>query len=92
MRGIIEWKQRASEERAVKLIRQGVNMVRIMNILLLHVLTIPQRIMTNALRLWTTRVADLKFRELETTQRYQRKLVVCVLVCVCWLGATHPLL
>ncbi|RDX56891.1 hypothetical protein OH76DRAFT_1370055 [Lentinus brumalis] len=54
------WRQRAREERIVKLIRQGVNM----------------RLMTDALRHWTTRVADCKFRELETTQNYQRKLVV----------------
>ncbi|KAI0721662.1 hypothetical protein C8T65DRAFT_800148 [Cerioporus squamosus] len=55
-----QWRQRAREERTVKLIRQGVNM----------------RLMTDTLRHWTTRVADFKFRELETAQTYQRKLVV----------------
>ncbi|KAI0934407.1 hypothetical protein AcV5_006256 [Taiwanofungus camphoratus] len=33
------------------------------------------RIMTNALILWTNRVADSKFRELETTQKLEKKLL-----------------
>ncbi|RPD79963.1 hypothetical protein L226DRAFT_550172 [Lentinus tigrinus ALCF2SS1-7] len=59
-RHFAEWRQRTSEQRAVKIIRQGVN----------------TRIMTSTLRHWTTRVADLKFRELETTHNYQKKLVL----------------
>jgi hypothetical protein len=34
-----------------------------------------QRITSNVLRDWTNRVADVKFRELETVQEYERRIV-----------------
>ena len=40
---------------------------------------LSQRIMEEVLRRWTIRVADLKFRELETVRKYEKALVLCVL-------------
>lgn len=41
--------------------------------LVTNCLTILQRIMSNALSQWTTRVADNKFRELEVAQQNDRE-------------------
>ena len=77
LNGIAEWRQRVQEERAVKLIRQRVALVGCILVSPSYTtLTAFQRIMTNSLMHWTTRVADLKLRELETTQNYERRLMM----------------
>ncbi|TCD64438.1 hypothetical protein EIP91_004083 [Steccherinum ochraceum] len=58
-----DWKVLALRQRELKLGEQAVQQ------------TIALRIMSSTLTHWTTAVADRKFRELETTQRYEQAIV-----------------
>ncbi|KAM5538990.1 hypothetical protein V8D89_007213 [Ganoderma adspersum] len=59
-----EWHARARQQRFLKLAEQEIQT------------RVALRIMTNTLRHWTTRVADLKFRELETIQHRDHAVVL----------------
>ncbi|KAI0361981.1 hypothetical protein OH77DRAFT_1388452 [Trametes cingulata] len=59
-----DWLERARHQREIKLAEQVIRQ------------RIATRVMTETLTQWTTRVADIKFRELETTQKYEKALVV----------------
>ncbi|KAI0637076.1 hypothetical protein C8Q77DRAFT_1215897 [Trametes polyzona] len=59
-----EWLERTKRQREMKLAEQIIQQ------------RIAMRIMTETLAHWTNRVADVKFKELETTQKYESKLVL----------------
>ncbi|KAI0374779.1 hypothetical protein BV20DRAFT_1010391 [Pilatotrama ljubarskyi] len=59
-----DWLEHARRQREMKLAEEIIRQ------------RIATRVMTETLTHWTTRVADIKFRELETTQRYEKALVV----------------
>ncbi|KAI1795981.1 hypothetical protein LXA43DRAFT_697884 [Ganoderma leucocontextum] len=58
-----EWHTKARQQRLLKLAEQEIRT------------RVALRIVTNALRHWTTRVADLKFRELETIQHRDQAVI-----------------
>ncbi|KAH9946207.1 uncharacterized protein BXZ73DRAFT_86381 [Epithele typhae] len=60
----IQWLERARQQRNI----------RLAELVMTH--QVAMRIMDDALQHWTTRVADLKFRELETINRYNKALVL----------------
>ncbi|KAI0670486.1 Sfi1 spindle body protein-domain-containing protein [Trametes maxima] len=59
-----EWMGRAKRQREMKLAEQIIQQ------------RVALRVMNDSLTHWTSRVADVKFRELETVQKYDSKLVL----------------